>query len=296
MKRILILMHEYQRSRAQNYLIDALAKVWQSWGLEVTYAFGVKERTAADLLIPHIDLTQTPPEYIEFIQSYPAATNRTVFDISKRSFGANLLRGDEEYCGPVIVKTNCNGSGVPEHRLFQYHHPLLAGLRRKGVPLAERLLGRRFAWQTMLRGYPIYNSLAEVPAGVFKNPALVVERFLPENEGERYFMRHYLFLGDHCRSVRVEGLGPFLKRASCKLVDEGLEVPAPVLELRQRLGMDYGKIDYVVHEGQAVILDVNRTVGVPGGPELTARTVADLVEGICSLLPGGRAEGEGPNS
>ena len=153
------------------------------------------------------------------------------------------------------------------------------------MPLAERALGQRLAWRSVLRDYPIYNSLAEVPAGVFRNRALVVERFLPEREGDRYFMRHYLCLGDRTRSVRVAGSTPFLKRAACALVDEGLEVPDAVLDLRRRLGLDYGKIDYTIHAGRVVILDVNRTPGVPGTPEATARTVGDLADGIWSLLP-----------
>lgn len=55
---------------------------------------------------------------------------------------------------------------------------------------------------------------------MFRNRALVIEKFLPEREGETYFMRHYLFLGDRIRSVRVAGLEPFPKRAECTPVDE----------------------------------------------------------------------------
>jgi len=43
------------------------------------------------------------------------------------------------------------------------------------------------------------------------------------------------------------------------LVDEGLALPEPVLDMRRQLGLDYGKIDYAIHAGQVVILDVNRT-------------------------------------
>ena len=54
--------------------------------------------------------------------------------------------------------------------------------------------------------------------------------------------------------------------------------------MRRRLGLDYGKIDYVIHQGQVVILDANRTPAGPGTPEATARTVGDLADGIWSLL------------
>jgi len=286
LKRIVILLHERQRS-ARRYLIRALRKVWREWGLQVSCVYGIKDRPEADLLIAHINLTHTPPEYVEYIRSFPSAVNRDVVDISKRRISTNLLRGDEDYRGPVIVKTDDNFGGRPEYRLSLRRHPLCAVARGAGVPIAEYVLRRHLAWRKMMCRYPVYDCLAAVPAGAFKNPALVVERFLPEREGDRYFMRHYLCLGDRTRNVRVAGPTPFLKRSSCTPVDEGLAVPDEVLILRSELGLDYGKIDYTIHAGQVVILDVNRTPGTPGTRKATARTVADLAEGIWSLLPRG---------
>jgi hypothetical protein len=51
--------------------------------------------------------------------------------------------------------------------------------------------------------------------------------------------------------------------------------------LRSKIGLDCGKIAYTIHDGHVVILDVNRTLGVPG---TTARMVGDLADGIWSLL------------
>ena len=62
-------------------------------------------------------------------------------------------------------------------------------------------------------------------------------------------------------------------------------MPGEVLDVRRRLGLDYGKIDYVIHEGQVVILDVNRTPAQPDAPATTAQVVSDLADGIWSLLP-----------
>ena len=66
---------------------------------------------------------------------------------------------------------------------------------------------------------------------------------------------------------------------------QGCPVPEEVIRLSRKLGLDYGKIEYTLHEGRAAILDVNRTPFGPGTPEATARTVGDLVDGIWSLLP-----------
>jgi len=288
MKRIVVLMHHCRRLRHTYYLIDALSEAWRQKGLRVSCVYGLNHCPKADLVIPHIDLTRTPPEYNNYIRSLFSVINRDVLDISKRASATHLLLGDEDYRGPVIVKTDTNSHGRQEYRLFRCRHPLLARVQRKAVPVAERALGHRLAWRTVLHEYRIYDSLADVPSGAFANPALVIQRFLPEREGDRYFVRHYLCLGDASRSVRVAASTPLLKRVSCVLVDEDLPVPDQVLSLRRRLRLDYGKIDYTIHAGEVAILDVNRTPGVPGPPEATARTVADLADGIWSLMPNGR--------
>jgi hypothetical protein len=284
-RHILILMHPYQQERRQHYLIDALCAKWREQGLESSYIFGTQTCPDGNLLFNQVDLTLTPAVYADYLRCFVPTVNGAVLDISKRSLNAQLLNRDDNYSGAVIVKTNNNGGGQPEFRLACYQHHWQTHLRRGIVNNAEHLLGKPFAWRKVLNSYPIYDSLSLVPAGVFRNPALVVQRFLPEREGNRYFMRHYLFLGDHSRSVRVAASEPFMKRVSSELVDENLPIPQPVLDLRQKLGMEFGKIDYVMPKGETVILDVNRTPTVPGGPEATARTVADLAEGIWSLLP-----------
>lgn len=284
MKRIVILMHESQTPGRHHYLIDALGEVWRRQGLHVSCVYGVREHPEADLLIPHVNLTRLPARYVEYIASFPHVANRDVADISKRTVSAELLRPGDDYEGPVLVKTDRNYGGRPEYRAFRRRHPVLARLGRHARAIADRFPGQRMAWRRVMDSYVVYDSLAAVPRGAFRNPALVVERFLPEREGDRFFIRHYLCLGDRRRSVRVAGSAPFLKRKASSLVDEGLPVPEAVLGLRRRLGLDYGKIDYTMHQGRPAILDVNRTPGVPGAADATARTVGDLADGIWSLL------------
>jgi len=186
------------------------------------------------------------------------------------------------------VKTDDNFGGQPECRLGRRWPSLVGRLWRRAAPVAERALGRHLAWQRVLRAYPIYGSLAEVPAGVFRNRALVVERFLPERDGDQYVVRYLLCLGDRLRNVRVTAPTPIVKAPSRGVAEEVGPVPEAVLRLRGRLGLDYGKIDYTLRDGEVVILDVNRTLGRTGTPEARARSVSILADGIWSLLPGGR--------
>ena len=284
MQRIVILLHDCQRLRgARGYLIYALAEAWRKNGLEVLWAYGIRDHPKADLLIPQVDLTRLPDDYIAYIKSYPKVVNGRIADISKRSFSQQLLEKGDGYQGPVIVKTDNNAGGQPERRLALSRYPLLSLLYRRTKRIAcQAFVG--LAQQTVLLEYPVFKSIREVPRGVFSNKALVVEKFLPEREGDWYFIRHHLFLGDHTRTVRVAGKEPFLKRPACVARDENLPVPPELVSLRRKLGFDYGKFDYTIHNGQVILLDVNWTPGPPGTADVQARAVRDLAGGIWSLL------------
>ena len=42
---------------------------------------------------------------------------------------------------------------------------------------------------------------------------------------------------------------------------EKTEVHPQIRELREAMGFDYGKFDYVVRDGEAILLDANKTPG-----------------------------------
>jgi len=182
----------------------------------------------------------------------------------------------------VIVKTNNNARGIPERWHRDLAHPavryLCRAARRLGDPPGQDLSRTK-----TLRGYLVYPALADVPREVFRNPALVVERFLPEKEGDRFFLRHYAFLGDHPRHNRIAGDDPILKAGNMILVDSWLPVPDELQALRQQLGLDYGKIDYTMHDGKLEVLDINTTPSSPGG-EATEQALREMAGGIQSLL------------
>lgn len=283
LKKVLVLWHEREKRQHQGTLIWDLAKLWQDRGIQVSHIYGIAQHPEADLLFPHIDLTYTPPDYIEFIRSYPLAVNGNVFDISKRRISKQLLCGDENYQGPVIVKTDNNFGGWPERQLFSCWPSFFVRISRYWAPFLESTFKSFIGWHKALASYPIYKTLDDVPYGVFRNKALVVERFLPEQEGDQYFMRICFFLGDRECNVRVAGSNPLLKRSSAHLVEEGLPVPEQIRSFRRELGFDYGKIDYAIHHGEVVIFDANKT---PGGAndDRASYLTGSLVDGIWSFL------------
>ena len=52
---------------------------------------------------------------------------------------------------------------------------------------------------------------------------------------------------------------------------EFVEPHPEIVRLRKAMKFDYGKFDYVIHEGQVLLLDANKTVGAPNLPAIPAR-------------------------
>ena len=70
----------------------------------------------------------------------------------------------------------------------------------------------------------------------------------------------YLFLGDGERCSRLGSPESDLqgrRQPSAQPVE-----PHPAARAwREELGLDYGKIDYIVRDGEAILLDANKTTG-----------------------------------
>jgi hypothetical protein len=243
-KRIVVLFHERQApERTVFYAIHHLAEIWRADGLDVAYLFGVEEFVPADLAIVHVDLSVVPDEYLAFARRYPVAFNGRLKDIRKSNYSALRVSRDSDWAGRVIAKSNYNYAGVPERVLGVWEGP------------AE------FAEQT---DYSVYDSIADVPPGVFEDDRLIVERFVPEYEGGRYHVRTLDIVGDSYTSLRIASDHHVVSDATYAGHEE-VEPPAELFEIRTRLGLDCGKLDYVVHDSNVTVLDVNKTVGASRG-------------------------------
>jgi hypothetical protein len=304
---ILVLLHERDRyAESENYLLWPIVERWRQLGLNVALARGPRQAVPAHLLFPHVDLTLTPPDMAALYSRYTRVVNRGVLDISKRRLSRLLVAPGDGWQGPVIVKTDLNTGGAPERRLA-----LPLGLRRL------RQLARRSAPAWLLawrRGrpqaapadlasarhlspnhYPIFPSAAALPPGAIENPALVVERFMPEREGDLFAVRSWVFLGAFGHNFRRLSRAPVVRGAGVLRRDE-VPVPGMLAHLRAELGFEYGRFDYVVREGEAILLDANRTPSLAGNsPSQAQRERAHrLAQGITAWLdgvPAGTPEG-----
>ena len=263
--RIAVLFHERQEpGRAVYYAIHHLAEIWRSDGLDVEYLYGVERFVPADVAIVHVDLSVVPDEYLDFARRYPVAVNDRVKDIRKSTYSTLRVKRDSDHQGPVIVKSDYNYAGVPERVL--------------GVPDAPA----EFEGQTE---YSVYDSLADVPPHVLDDERLIVERFVPELEDGRYHVRTLDLLGDRYTSLRVAA-SHHVVTDSTLLEFEEVEPPPAIWELRERHGLGYGKLDYVIHDSEPILLDVNKTTGASAtrpGANLE-RTRRHRAAGIYSYL------------
>jgi hypothetical protein len=251
MARIVLITHTYDNFRNKRSLMSSLAEHWVSAGHDIGVVAGLSNWPDADIAVMHVDLSVIPDAYSEAVRRYPVVINGNATDIRKRRVSRNLVTPGDDWTGPVVIKTDLNYSGIPE-----LHAARLS--RLDGNP-GDFPSGPIVSTD---KPYPILRSSHEVPDEVWKNPGLVVERFLPEQDARGYWMRAWVFCGDRERCARYRGTHPIVK--SSNIVERELvTVPEELRAERERLGFDYGKFDFVMRDGRAILLDANRTPSAP---------------------------------
>ena len=271
MIRIVILTHVYDDFRERNFLLRSLAGHWLDAGHDVHLAEGLGNWPDADLAIMHVDLSVVPDAYCAAARRYPVVVNGAAVDMRKRLVSRQLVARNDGWTGPVIVKTDLNYSGVPEKHAAEC-------FRRDGKP-SDLPPGPIVA---TTRPYSILTSASAVPADIWDDPGFVIERFLPEQDESGYCVRAWVFCGDRERCTRYRGTHPIVKSATI-VAHEPAPVPDELRAERVRLGFDYGKFDFVVRDGRAILLDANRTPSAPPpNPEIEASN-AQLAAGIEGL-------------
>lgn len=248
-KRIAILVHCNETTESvSGYAISHLARIWTRLGHEVVIVQGPDDLPEADLLFLHVDLSVVPEPYLEAAARYPRSVNLRVADIRKSVISRQLVRADDDYDGPVVVKTNLNHMGIPEQRLLKRPAPTEYGE-------AENVVASG-------RGYRLFAGKRQVPDHYFEDPDWVVERFLPERRDGRYQIRFCSFLGYRWNCVRRSSNSEFVVSPDFTAEREPIKPHPEIVALKKTLGFDYGKFDYVEHDGHAILLDANKT---PGG-------------------------------
>jgi hypothetical protein len=254
-------------------LIASLARHWSDDGHRVE--IGPARSITADIALMHVDRTHVPPGMVPKNPERRPLLNGAVLDISKRRISANLLTRDSPWQGSVIVKTDANHMGKAEQRVqakWASDHPLLSGVLR--------LLGRSAASEVPA-AYPVLPGIRSVPASTWRRKDLVVEKFTPEMDGDLFVLRSWVFFGDQGYVRKMFSKDPVIKpRNTVRFVDSD-DVPEALMAARQRLGFDFGVFDYVLVEGESILLDVNKTPFIPDYRPAPRRRLAS---GLYSFL------------
>lgn len=286
MAHVVVLFHANEVHRdPTGYVIHQLADAWRDRSEKVTYLFGPQTYVPADVLIVHVDLSVVPKSYLEFAAQYPVVLNGDLRDIRKSRISQSLVSPRDEWRGPVIVKSDLNFSGRPERMLEGNWAERRWALARKISRAGERVR----SWNMPVREaskYSIFESVDDIPSRWFSHDGSVVERFLPEVENGLYHLRMVQVLGDRRVGTRLASQEPIVK-AGTSIDAAEMEPDEIVDEWCTEHHVDYGKLDYVVHNGEPILLDVNKTIGsTPGYRDnaALARSRRNLAEGLYGYL------------
>ncbi|MGH3474367.1 MAG: hypothetical protein ACRDOT_05565 [Aeromicrobium sp.] len=226
---------------------------------------------SSGVAILHVNATVISSEYAQFAAGFDRCVNLKVTDISKRSLSTVLA--EPGWPGEVFVKSNLNYGGRPEVRLNK--HARMEGLAEP------------FPGAVAMAEYGVFPSIDDVPADQRSDPQILVERFVPERDEQGFATRHWVFCGTAGYCNRYVSPEPLVKGRNV-ISRQQAPVPEYLREIRRARGFDFGKFDFVVHDEQVVLLDVNKTPGrIPATGRDVESRVAVLADGLQALIAGG---------
>ena len=282
-KSVAIIFHENERKISiRRYTIGHLAECWKTEGIRVFFLFGIKKQVPADVAILHVDLSIVPDEYIEFAQHYPVALNDQVKDIRKSSFCRHRVYLNDRYNGKVIVKSELNYAGGPERKLLGTPLSRLAMRIESRLPRFHHAIKGNGPTIRIPYDYLIFDSPNSIPREWFNRDDLIIEKFLPEMQDGLYCLRSHHFLGSRSTCVLRRSANPIVNTETA--VSRDLINPDPqIVELTKAMKFDFGKFDYVMHEGMPYLIDANKTIGA-GNSSTFFAMCRELARGIHSYF------------
>lgn len=252
-KKLAILHDEGAPRGSHQHMVGKIAEFLRAMDVEIVNLYGTGYFEPADAVFVHVDRSVVPAKMVRFARRFPEQINLNACDIRKRAFADGLLEPGDVYPAPVIVKSDLNYGGAPELA----SRSLLTRLTHRIARLATRTPRRLIAQKS---DYRIFPALSDVPADYF-TPDNIVQKLMLEKDGAKNVLREYIFL----KSLHYENVEHSLSEIITE--DEHISclpfTPHPrLISLRRRLKLDYGKIDYVMVDGEPFIFDANKTLGL----------------------------------
>lgn len=202
----------------------------------------------------HVDLTDVPDDFLAAASRYDRCVNGNAATIRRTLYARARLQPGDEHSGPVIVKTVLNSRGAPELR---YESRKSAAARASHI--AKKILVPGYK-KKLCPEYEVFESLDDVPAPVWTNPRLMVERFLPGAMKLPITKYRFNFFYELEFNYRSSYDSLLCHSGTEREFDAAPDVPDSIRDLRHTLKLDYGAIDYFLVDGEAVPIDANKTV------------------------------------
>jgi len=284
--RIVIIIHEEQEFDRGFYLHRIAFNDWAHHDIETVVHRGTRNLPDADLAILHVDLTELPEAYTALAANYPRMLNAGSGSIAKRAVSTNLVSAEDDYDGPVVVKTDANHLGHPELNLYRQR------VKRSWNPIDHIVWRYRRSVQWRERRLPndeylFLDRKHAVPDWVWTDKRFVVEAFRPQFDGTYYHLNYWFFLGTRNVVFRVSGTQPHVTAYDQSLASPFTDrVPGDLERRREELGLDFGKLDFLISDGEVVLIDASRTPSAGQNIDLERRveTCRLLAPGILDFL------------
>lgn len=280
-RRLVVLTHDAQ-TFGKDYFLSRIAQdYWVPAGHDVVVQRGLKDPFEGDLAVLHIDVTTIPKAYLALARRYPAQINVSTPSIAKTMVSQALIELTSTYDGQVIVKTNANHMGRKDLEVYR------AEVKSSWNPVTHLVwrLRRDLLWRsrrTLDGDYLVYENKSAVPTWVWADKHYVVEAFRPNFDGTYYYLYNWMFLGEAEICIRTASREPVIRRyGDHDLPREKCAVPENLRAWRRKLGLQFGKIDFLMHESQAVAIDVAFT------PTAGTRVDREIRDQVCEALAPG---------
>ncbi|TPM35662.1 hypothetical protein [Mesorhizobium sp. B2-3-4] len=239
----------------EGYAIQSLLRGLEKAGLTARVLDRPVRTGRAPAALLHVDLTTLPEPYRDIADLYARAVNGRALSIHRHLYSSLRVMQGDAHPGPVIVKTVLNSQGRPE-----LHWQKQRNAWARGAHLVRKLIEPGYK-QRMCPPYRVHETIGQVPAQVWRNERLMVEKFAFDSLDLPIVKHRYMFLLE--AEVNMRQTYDDILCAGSKIVSNevGGAVPPEVIDVRNQLHLDFGAIDYFIVGGKGVVIDANKTPG-----------------------------------
>ena len=231
--------------RGTSYILHQVVARMVRQGVSVRLLDRLNAPCEASTAFVHVDLTTVPAPFTWVSGFYARCLNGRSISIARDRYSMARLSPGDNFSGPVIVKTLLNHRGLPE-----FIH--VAAERRVGGEL-HALRDR------VCPKYQIFASIEDIPDAIWSDSGLIVERFVPGTLDLPIIKYRHEFMLDIELNTRAEFNDLLCVPDSLIRLDFTEEAPQAVYDVRRRLKLDFGSIDFFVVDGRVTVIDVNKT-------------------------------------